>query len=167
MKSAIAMTLTVCLGMFFVGTPALAEHVSWELVGVTFEEGGIVEGTFYYDTVTGDVFNVALSVSGGNEIDFPPTTYTDEHYLECYYNWAPECTFMFEMAANRQLRLTFVEPLVAGGGTVAVDTQTEYDSGSVECYNCNPWRIIVSGSIVGVTVANESLAWSAVKAMYK
>lgn len=66
---------------------AQADVIRYTLENVTFEDGGTATGYFDWDTdlpdavpeYSGSSVNFEISISGGNETDFPPIMITDEN----------------------------------------------------------------------------------------
>jgi hypothetical protein len=55
---------------------ASADGVTWDLVGVTFDDGGTASGSFVYDAVSNTVSDVNITTSAGTA--FGGDTYTGE-----------------------------------------------------------------------------------------
>jgi hypothetical protein len=57
---------------------ASAVPLPWTLMSVSFVGGGSATGTFTFDAVTNTYSAFNISVSGGNEMLFPPFTYSQD-----------------------------------------------------------------------------------------
>jgi hypothetical protein len=165
MKSEMTIRWLLCLGVLLAATPVSAVLVHWELQDVAFSDGGYALGSFDYDAQTDDAFNFQISVQGGDDTIFPETTYTDADFDGCLVDWAFECTYYLVQDGLRHLRLTPVSDLDDEGGSI--DLNLNAGPGNLECYNCSPWRPIISGRLVGEPTTAESANWSMLKVMYR
>ena len=132
--------------------PALtrATPITWTLQGVTFQDGGTASGTIQYDADTNHGSDWNISVSGGNTGIFPAITYTPTD--STFQILAG--TFVFDgpqapsinpiPGANRNIRFNFDAALTNAGGTEGFN---QAGLGSIECYNCSPFRLIVAGDV--------------------
>jgi hypothetical protein len=131
---------------------ALGAVTRWTLSGVTFSDGGTAEGYLDLDPAGGAygiLKNWQISVSGGNTTQFPEFTYTAASSNGISYDAGESAPriIVSDPSSNRELRLQPLDPPTDAGGTVGLNT----DSGSVECYNCSPARVITAGSMVAST----------------
>lgn len=139
------------------GLPRLAHADFFEvtLSNVGFADGGEASGTFIYDSDTDAVVNWNIMVTGGNEASFPPFTYSISNSTVASFDAGdlqPRITFRVP-EDSRSFRITPTASL-AGAGNVALQLDTGGGgSGGVECFNCNPFRLIDSGSLL---IANAS-----------
>jgi hypothetical protein len=132
---------------------AEAIPIAWTLQGVRFDDGGVVAGTFTYDAATGFMSNWNMSVSGGNQNVFAPLTYSNANSTLLAGHGG--IGFVFDHTVGhlrRDLRLFFQAPLTNGPGTAALNTTGGF---SVECFNCGPFRSIVSGGAFSVMALAE------------
>lgn len=150
-------TLILLTAMAAIGaqTTALAAPVTWDLTNVTFSDGGIATGSFTYDADTSTVVTWNISVSGGNLTNFPALTYnpSDSSLMTPVFVFALPATDPTFPDTYRALRLYTVSPLTDAGGVVSLDTNPV--SGSVECFNCGPFRPITGGTLDAGVVAPE------------
>ena len=133
------------------GPPAGA----WALDGVTFDDDGAASGWFAFDAGSQTATDWAIDVTGGSTLD--NFSYTPENSTFVRYDSGnPQDTLMFQSNDTfgefsnsfRQLRITPVEALTEAGGSVAIDLQTANNgSGSIECINCSPFRLITAGAL--------------------
>ena len=143
-------------------TPAFSAVKTWTLIGVTFDDGGTATGTFDFDADTQDTTNISISVSGGGTGVFPPFTYT--RLLNLHNIGNPANTYRVgrpgQLLLDRCLRFTPIADLTNAGGTVALDLATaDGGSGGVECYNCNPFRLIDGGSLTALEPVPTVSEW--------
>lgn len=132
--------------------PAKAD-LTWTLNGVTFADGGIATGTFTF--LSDGTFNWDILTSGGDTSTFPAFEYIPANtpiMLESGRNitlFGPEFDvplFGTIVTVSRFLELQLVSGSpTSGPANVAlyVDPLT----GSHECFNCNPYRVITAGSV--------------------
>jgi len=153
----VLMPLLVCL-------QAQAMPLRWTLNNVNFDDGGQVTGWFILDadlltpancnaSCNGAPSDWRLSVSGGNDTVFPPFTYDppDIGWVFLPEYGFPGNSFQFEvLATSRLVAFHTAVPLTNGGGTV--DLAPYFGVIGNECYNCTPYRIIVSGSLEASSV---------------
>jgi len=148
------------LWLFFCVTSSQASLVTWTLDDVTFDDGGIAIGSFVFDANSNSVIDWNLSASGGLEGIFPEFNYTPATVQEVgvFDTRAGGQSFQFFVdpfalggtSESRLLSLTTDVLLTNAGGTVTLLTQIIVGGKfwqSVECYNCTPFRFIVSGSL--------------------
>lgn len=133
-----------------------ATPVRWTFANARFADGGTITGTFTYDADTDAVTNWNVSVAGGNTTDFPPITYNaTTSTAGAGPLFDPEkCMQFYVNNSTRGLRVTPVTNLSNAGGTVAINLNTSGNrSGSLECFNCGPARVITSGNLLGTPLA--------------
>ena len=139
--------------------------LTWTLDNVTFDDGGVASGTFDYDASRNLILDWNINVSGGDETTFPPFTYdpttTEAHASTdlCVFNpcqdpkIALSLDFIIDPFAvsppdTRVLVLTTDVLLTDSGGTVPLHITPGFRSR--ECFNCNPFRLVVTGSLVSI-----------------
>ncbi len=145
----ILLSLTAALA---VAPISFASSVTWNLSNVTFSDAATASGSFSFDAATNALSNWNISVTSGvlSAFTYTPSDSTAGSYFQVagYQN---ELLFMMN-GTTRQLRLTPLSALTNSGGTVPVNLNTFGNgSGSVECFNCSPYRGVVSGSFVTPT----------------
>lgn len=172
-KSVFSLTLVTVLflaiGLFIYGCESDSSDspdtiVQWTLVDVTFDDGGTASGTVDINMNTKEVLDWSVSVSGGNIADLPPFEYrpststaTASHE---YISFSKHIPFSW------QDRLFWLEPLsdlTSQLGTIPLNTL--FDS-SYECYNCSPYRSLVSGSLVGSIIATDAGQYPNIRGQY-
>ena len=143
-------------------SPAAAIPLIWTLQNVTFSDGGIATGDLTFDAASGSVLDWNISISGGDASTFPMFTYAPLTVGDVgIFSAGPGLSFQFFVdpfavggtPTSRLLSLTTDGPLTDSGGTVSLITQADTPDGffeSVECYNCNPYRLIVNGTLNAV-----------------
>jgi hypothetical protein len=129
---------------------ATAVPVRWTLANVRFDDGGTATGYFVFDADTNAFTDRAISVAGGNTTDFPPIVYGTAN-ADYYYGATVEFpTSMLIAIGDRHLRMTPATALTNAGGTIAINVNAA--SWNVECFNCGPARVLVSGNLIGTVV---------------
>lgn len=132
--------------------------VTWNLNNVTFSDAATATGSFDFDADTQTLSNWNISVTSGTLSAFtytPADSAAGSYFQESGYQ--NELLFMVN-GSTRQLRMTPLTALTDAGGTVNINLNTfGGGSGSVECYNCGPYREIVSGSFMTATPEPGSL----------
>jgi PEP-CTERM motif len=128
---------------------SFASTVTWNLRNVTFSDAATASGTFDWNVDTNTLSNWNISVNAGVLSAF---TYTSSNSTAGSYfqvaGYENELLFMMN-GTTRQLRLTPLYALTNAGGTVPINLNTFGNgSGSVECYNCSPYREVVSGALM-------------------
>ena len=140
---------------FAVAVAANAGPITWTLSDAVFGDGGTAVGSFVYDWSIQTVLSYSILTSGGNETDFPPFLFQNggpnnigvsvapgPDYISFYSN------FTNGNPNGLDLRLGPVSGLTDAGGVVDLDL-----SDSVQCYNCSPFRLFVSGQMIAEEAA--------------
>jgi hypothetical protein len=135
---------------------SFASTVTWNLSNVTFSDSATASGSFDWNVDTNTLSNWNIAVTSGAlaAFTYTPGDSTAGSYFQVsgYQN---ELLFMVN-GSTRQLRMTPVNALTNAGGTDPINLNTWGNgSGSVECFNCGPYREIVSGSLVSAAAAPE------------
>ena len=129
---------------------ANAAFVTWTLLDVQFEDGGIAEGTFDYDADTNLLIAWSISVSGGDEEVLSPFTYSfigtgqsgnvDDGSSpadgQAFIFWGEPSQPGVPQANERQLRLDPDGVPTNAGGTFMLDLGNP--DRNLECLNCAP-----------------------------
>lgn len=165
---AMVLTLALCGG-----TVVHAAPITWTLEGVTFgactswtgsapgvefpcKPGGTASGSFVFDATIGVVSQWNISVEGGDEAVFPSFAWSDTQVEDTVQliddpSYGPNAFLNFsdgnlspEWNLPRQIRLVTADVLPDAYGTVPLVLDSLY---GVECYNCVPYRFIVSGQL--------------------
>ncbi|MEO8673266.1 MAG: hypothetical protein ABI411_18265 [Tahibacter sp.] len=140
------------LACLLMSTLAAAAPVKWTFSTATFDDGGTLSGYFVYDADTNAISDQAVSVAGGNLADFPVLIYNSADSIASYEPFGNSQSTLILALRNseRQLRVTPNLALTNAGGSVPLNLQTSGGgSGNVECFNCGPARLIVSGQLTG------------------
>ena len=153
-------------------THASAVTLTWTLQDVTFSDGGTATGSFVYDSEANVVLEWAVTVSpwtfqvpdvfaGPDEFNAPEFTYAPDNGGYAVVGQPGPGRVRIEWiepsqvypgnstpgtVLERQLRMAFAGMLDTPG-TVALDLD---DAFAAECWNCQPFRSYVSGSVVAV-----------------
>ena len=126
---------------------SFASTVTWNLNNVAFNDGATASGSMQWDADSQSLSNWDINVTTGalSAFDYTPADSSAGAYFQVS-GYEKEFLFMVN-GSTRQLRLTPVAALTDAGGTVDVNLNTwGGGSGSVECFNCAPYRTVVSGS---------------------
>ena len=127
---------------------------TWNLNDVTFSDAATASGSFDWNADSQTLSNWDISVTSGalSAFTYTPADSTAGSYFQ-ETGYENELMFMAD-GSTRQLRLTPLTALTDAGGTVDINLNTfGGGSGSVECFNCSPYRPVVSGSF-SAQVAN-------------
>jgi hypothetical protein len=150
----IALAISVALS-----APVQASVIDWTLEGVTFDDGGTASGTFSVDTSTGYLVSYAITTTPGSTLGgkvYDPSTAPAVGY-DLY---GPNSFLLFWGTGATYITLQFLNPLTSGGIDPIV---TGYDSitnsGSFECNNCAPFRVVTAGEATSLPVP-EAPAWT-------
>ena len=142
-----------------VDAPSASTPKTWTLGEVAFSDGATASGSFVFDAAThvASDWNITTTAGAG----FSVTTYTPGNSTFSYFNFGnPQNTLQFQSNTEvgpsgsnyRQIRITPLAALTNAGGAVDIDLATASGgSGSVECFNCSPFREITSGSLSAPT----------------
>ena len=153
--------LSLFLSVLFWAISSQAVPLTWNLANVTFDDGATATGSFVFDADAFTVLDWNISVSGGDENVFPVFTYTPLTAPETGIFDTGTTGFSIQIwidstapggtPDSRVMILTSSAPLTNSGGTVPLYVDIN-DPGwqSRECYNCDPYRLMVSGSINAV-----------------
>lgn len=156
-----------------------AAPIEWDLKNVTFDDGGTATGFFVWDAGASQgaqLQNFDIKVSGGNLSAFPVFGYTLSNSIpdgaqasnSSLFNLdgvLTPITFVritsdsFISDRSRELRLSFSPFLTDAGGTAPLYFP-DPKFGTVvpgECYNCGPFRGIITGEAVAAVPEPSSL----------
>lgn len=143
---------------------AFGVQVTWTLDNVVFEDGGTASGYFITDFDFSNspyfITEFEITASGGNEAIFPEFIYDPINSSAYYESVGTDGRNFLSLTIvsnepfiyynNRLIGLTPYEELTTAGGTLLLNLVDYWDF-NVECYNCNPYRLITSGSVVSST----------------
>ena len=128
-----------------------AAPVTWQLQDVAFADGATAIGSFDYDAALQSASDWNIFVSGGDTATFPDVDYnatTPDHHSEVGAVFDLQI-FYFEIgtgASERILALASTADLGGASGTVALEVGSF--NHSYECFNCDPYRFVTSGTLV-------------------
>lgn len=141
-----------------ISLPSVAHSapILWTLQDVTFDDGGIANGSFVYDADTGSVSQFSISVSGGTTADLTAFTYDNTN---SFYFLGSSDRFSFLADSRlRYLGLIFASTLTDSGGTIGI---LSGPPSSYECDNCGTARLVASGSITtDPSAVPEPASWA-------
>lgn len=146
---------------FALGIPtAHATPITWNLSGVTFDDGGVATGSFVFNADS-DVFTaISVTTSGGttaeSHVYTSPTQFASAQFPDFF-----EGT-MIVPGITANLSMALVAPMTNAGGTINIQGPGSVGitqegicvTGDALCTTANAFRQIVSGSI---TTQNQSV----------
>jgi hypothetical protein len=137
----ITLRASVVAGLLLLGgiLPSQATPLTWTLSGVTFDDGTMATGYFEFDasTHTSSSFNISTT-----EGALSAHTY-DTGNSSLIWNGRWNMLNFFDSADDRYISFWLGQALTDAGGTVNI---LDYGWG-YECYNCEPVRWMVAGSL--------------------
>lgn len=130
---------------------ASAGPVTWSLVNTNFDDGGTASGFFVFDADTNTILNWNLNTTAGSvlgDFQYIPSDSSAGVFSGVFEFWSnqlyPGCCGFLE---NRYLMLGVDSPLTNAGGTVNLTPGQLGQLGGAECLNCDPYRLITTGSV--------------------
>lgn len=159
--------LTLALVLLSLGPlSSAALPLTWSLDNVAFTDGGIATGSFTFDADTNSLIDWNISVSGGDETIFPAFSYTPatipdtgifDTGLGLSLQLFVDSNALGGTPESRALVLSTLAALTDAGGIVALEALGRPEWESRECYNCNPYRLVATGSIRSAVPEPSSL----------
>lgn len=129
-----------------------ASIVNWSLNGVTFSDGATASGNFDWNADSQSISNWNINVTSGvlSAFTYNPADSSAGAYLQAA---GYEKTFLISVTGStRVLRITPLAALTNDGGIIGINLNTfGGGSGSVECFNCGPYRLITAGSLTSAS----------------
>lgn len=119
--------------------PAQAIPITYELTDVRFSDGTAATGSFVYDADTKYGYAMDITTTEGVLSAY---TYTAANSRVFTNGYDSNRILFFPNGIVRYFALAFTQELSNAGGTRALDL-----SRSWECNNCNPYRMVISGSV--------------------
>ena len=148
----------VLLVLVCVPSIALADGITWNLSGVTFDDGGTASGSFVYDAVTNMYSDIMVKTTTGAVL-------TGATYMSFSDIGLPSDTgFLFgpnsssDLTGASFLMWLFDAPLTNLGGIVQVSTPPPNDSIEALCGDAScsdsaaTFRTVTGGEVVGTAV---------------
>ena len=137
--------------------PLSATPLTWTLQA-TFADGGTASGVFTYDADTGTFSNWNVTATGGNTSVFFPFTFTPANSSVGIFSGNSRLTFgsnasfpdsVAGVPENLVLEITLSSssPLSDAGGVINIVPGVLFTVASAECFDCNPYRQITSGTL--------------------
>jgi hypothetical protein len=161
-------TALVLFVAFCVPSIASADGITWNLTGVTFDDGGTASGSFNYNAVTNTFSSIDITTTVGSA--FGGATYTT---LSGAFPGSSTSTSLFLGASSGSFTglplflLLFDAPLINSGGTVTDPLTTGLDFGggegtcdNADCSSSTEARFITGGAATSTVVAPEPSALS-------
>lgn len=129
-----------------------AASLTFNLVDVVFDDGGIAAGSFDFETDTRTYSNININVSGGDQSDF---SYSDADFYASYSGLLVMLHYLPGGETQRLIGLQYESPLASGTIPFIYRTSEALLTGDPN----NPaWeRLTVSGSVS--TVPIPAAAW--------
>jgi hypothetical protein len=153
-----ALTLFV---LFCVPSIASADGITWDLSGVTFDDGGTASGSFVYDAAANTYSSINIITTSGTTL--AGATYTSLSLLAS----SSDTGFLFgassgDLTSTSVLFFLFDASLTNSGGIVQVSLLPPNDSIEAFCTNsdCSAFssRSVTGGELVGTVVTPEPAA---------
>ena len=144
-------TCLLCTSALVLAQASFGASVNWTLSNVAFNDSATASGTFTFDASTQKVTNWNISVTSGalSAFTYTPADSTGGSYFQ-QAGYQNELLFMVN-GSTRLLGMTPLNALTDAGGTVPINLNTwGGGSGSDECFNCSPYRIITAGAFTTV-----------------
>jgi hypothetical protein len=165
-----------CLSIFcmliasIAATPAQAEIFAYNFGGLTFADGATATGHISFDSsipmppvaalLDHYVVDFEIATHGGNTLSFPDYIYTTGNAVgSAIYH--PNGIFTgvnigigAAVLGARAFRINF-DPFLLGNDTIALNFSNPFLN--QECYDCNPQRLITSGSLLAVAVPEPEI----------
>lgn len=130
-----------------------AKPATWSLFAA-FDDGGIASGFFVYDADTDRISNWDITATAGRVLgsfEYTPGNSAAGDLQGIFFfesnQLFPGCCGYNEA---RSLNLGFTSPVTNAGGTVSLTHGQPGQQGGNECLNCNPFRLIIGGSITSL-----------------
>jgi hypothetical protein len=157
--------LIVFCGTLFSAQTASASPILWNLVGVTFGDGGTASGSFAYDAVTNTYSSINITTTTGSRVagatylvlDPALVSFLDAVNLIVVPNAGPYDH------STPLLFLAFNPPLTVSGGTVSFITGLSSVEGTCSDPGCGalnfqgtPFRLVSAGSVSVAPVPEPS-----------
>ena len=134
--------ISLIIALTLSGT-ALAAPLSWTLSNVSFEDGGILTGTFSTDTSTGAILSFDLTSSGGTTLTSFNYNNANSHSIAGPH--FPDSYLIIASDQSRYVNLDF-DHLLTTAGSFNVNVGLA----SYECMNCSPYRVVTAGSVTAI-----------------
>jgi len=123
--------------------PSHAATLTWNLVGVTFDDGATASGSFDYDADTDTYSAWDIDVTPGILSAYNYLPGVDSGFVGIHSAGQVDFVAFPPNTSGRYIRLVFDGALSNAGGTLDLLTANE----SWECGNCNPMRFIREGQV--------------------
>lgn len=137
---------------------ASADGVTWDLVGVTFGDGGTASGSFFYDAGTNTVSDINIVTTAGTA--FGGATYTGED--PSFGPFSDQLVLvtdptLLDFTNTPVLDLLLAGSLTNAGGTVGLMDAIESSCGDSGCTTTGvDFRDITAGELVAVSTPEPS-----------
>lgn len=145
MKTKILSSLVVGAALLTATLSAQAIPITYNLTDVRFADGTSATGSFIFDADTKQSSAYSISTMPGILSAFDWTKANSGLY---YGGGAGPNNFtLITFDGRRVFNFSFVNALTNAGGTSTINIASTY-----ECYNCNPFRRVIAGSVTSNAV---------------
>lgn len=136
---------------------ASAAPVTWNLLDISFDDGGSASGSFVFDADTETVLSWDITTLDSVNPNLPtPFTFTNTNPHLIFVDGPGDFaglnghSIIFNDGTTtsggaRQLRFATLSPLTNAGGTVGLDLALFAGDSNIECNNCGSPRYITGG----------------------
>ncbi len=143
----------VLLVLLCVPSFALADGITWNLSGVTFDDGGAASGSFVYDAPTNTFSAIDITTTPGSA--FAGATYTALSGAFGSSSTGMLLGSSGDLTDTALLFLMFGDDLTNLGGTVSLIGIGEGTCDNSDCSDNTEVRSITAGSVVGAVATPE------------
>ena len=147
----------VLLVLLCVPSFALADGITWNLSGVTFDDGGSASGSFVYDAPSNTFSAIDITTTAGSA--FAGATYTGLSGAFGSSNTGMLLGPSGNLTDTALLFLMFGANLTNSGGTVPLNGVGEGTCDDADCFNSTLLRSITAGDVVGAVATPEPSAF--------
>ena len=132
-----------------------AGPLTWVLKDAVFADGGTATGSFVFDASTQQISSYNILTSGGDTSVFPAFLFQNGTPSNVGADAVPDADIIVFSSnfdngylEDLELRLAPLSGLTDAGGVVSLDLTNGYMG---ECFNCEPYRVFVSGEMDAAT----------------
>ena len=144
--------------LFCVPTIASANGIPWNLIGVTFDDGGTASGSFVYDAATNTYSSINIITAGGTA--FGGATYTNLSGIFGSSSTGMLLGASGDLTNTALLFLMFGADLTNSGGTIPLIGVGEGTCDNSDCSASTLLRSITAGNVVATVSTPEPSALS-------
>lgn len=144
--------------LFCAPSIASADGITWDLSGVTFDDGGTASGSFVYDALTNTYSSIDIITAGGSA--FGGATYTSLSGVFGSSSTGMLLGASGDLTNTALLFLIFGADLTGSGGTVPLTGVGEGTCDNSDCSASTLLRSITAGDVVATVSTPEPSALS-------